>query len=179
MLHKGLCFKVAELDATGMFFGHGAIFGNVDNGGDIIMPGAFKKSLQTARQAKRLPRMLLHHDTTQIPGVWTEIEEDSKGLALVGQLLMETPLGQATYHQIKAGALDGLSIGYEVPAGGAVHNDRLKARELRELKLWEVSVVAFPMNASARVERVKSRAQGYSSQIALRRVRLARERLRW
>jgi Escherichia/Staphylococcus phage prohead protease len=126
------------------FEGHGAIFGNVDLGGDTILPGAFK-SLNSGR----MPKMLYQHDQTKIAGLWTAMHEDSRGLYVKGRLI-NTPIGNQAYVEMKEGALDGLSIGYET-----VDSEGRNPRKLKEVNLWEVSLVTFPMNQAATIEAVK------------------------
>src|ERR1700742_4462086 len=94
----------------GSFSGYASLFGVTDLGGDVVQPGAFTKSLKSKPAAK--VKMLRGHDTSEPIGVWTSIEEDSKGLKATGQLILDTVKGRETYALLKAGALDGLSIGY-------------------------------------------------------------------
>lgn len=127
------------------FEGYGSTFGNVDLGGDVVMPGAFTKSL-----AAKMPKMLYQHRPDKIAGVWKEMHEDSKGLHVRGEFI-NTTLGNDAYIEMKSGALDGLSIGYAVVKDDGKRNPR----RLTELDLWEVSVVTFPMNESALVDSIK------------------------
>jgi len=57
---------------------------------------------------------------------------------------------------MKAGALDAMSIGFNIPPGGYEYNDKTGVRSIKEADLWEISVVTFPMNDKARVTTVKS-----------------------
>ena len=52
--------------------------------------------------------------------------------------------------------LDGLSIGYSIPDGGAEVDPQTRVRVLKKLKLWEVSPVVFPANPHARISTVKA-----------------------
>ena len=100
---KELKFAPGGTDAEQMTFsGYGAVFGNVDAYGDVILPGAFTQSLTDARSGKAAwPVMLLQHgglgfgaqDLTPI-GIWTDIAEDEVGLRVTGRLA-ETPRGRA------------------------------------------------------------------------------------
>jgi HK97 family phage prohead protease len=127
------------------FEGYGSTFGNTDLGGDIVMPGAFTKSL-----TKKNPKMLYQHDPSRVPGVWRTVQEDSKGLYVHGRLI-ETTLGNDAYVELKEGAIDGMSIGFIT-----VKDDgRRNPRKLQEIDLWEVSIVTFPMNESALVDSIK------------------------
>ncbi len=72
-----------------------------------------------------------------------------------GDLLLGVQRGQEAHLLLKAGALDGLSIGFRIPKGGAEINRDTGIRTITEAELWEVSLVTFPANPKARVSRVK------------------------
>lgn len=161
-LNLGFEFKFAEGSAPGSFSGYGAVFGNVDQGGDLIVKGAFRKSLAEWRAKKKLPKMLLQHGGAftdgMLPiGVWTSMEEDDYGLKVEGQLYgLDTDRGKLVYEGLKSGALDGLSIGYRaVDFKYGVRADE-PSRTIKEAKLYEVSVVLFGMNDRALVGAVKA-----------------------
>jgi HK97 family phage prohead protease len=135
------------------FEGHGSIFGNLDLGGDIVLPGAFKRSLARHTSAGTLPQMFWMHKPDQVPGRWLEMEEDSKGLYVRGELA-DTTLGNDMHKLLKMKAVRGQSIGYS-PVD--VDYDKDGNRLLKEVDLWEVSLVSLAMNPLATVEAVKSR----------------------
>lgn len=127
--------------------GYGAVFGNVDRGGDVVMPGAFAKSIASGRKV----RMLWQHRPDEVIGLWVKVSEDENGLLVEGELA-DTPKGNEVHALLKQGALDGLSIGYrtvDVEWSG-------ESRLIKEAELWEVSIVTFPMNEMARVDAVKA-----------------------
>lgn len=128
--------------------GYASLFGEPDQGGDIVARGAYAASLQALATAGRRVKMLWQHDPAQPIGVWDEVQEDARGLRVKGQLLDTTQRGREAAALIAAGALDGLSIGYRTVK--ATKNDKGQ-RLLQELELWEVSLVTFPMLPSARV----------------------------
>lgn len=132
----------------GVIEGYGSVFDNVDNGGDIVAPGAFSMSLRSNRRAK----MLMQHNPADVIGVWDEISEDEKGLRVKGRLLTSVPKAAEAYELVKAGAIDGLSIGYRTVKS----MDRNGKRVILQADLWEVSLVTFPMNELARVDAVKA-----------------------
>lgn len=140
-----------KADESGNFEGYGAVFNNVDLGGDVILPGAFKESLR-----ERSVAMLWAHDPTQVVGKWDEVKEDSHGLFVRGRFA-ETALGRDTHTLVKMQAATGLSIGYGVREKNYRSNGD---RELVKLLLGEVSVLPMPMNEEARITMVKSYAQG-------------------
>lgn len=136
----------------GEFEGYLSVYGNVDQGGDIVVQGAFAESLKK-RPASRV-KMLVGHDTRRPCGVWTSLVEDGRGLAAKGKLLLGTADGRETYEFMRAGVMDGLSIGYRTLADEI---DRTTGtRKILKADLLEGSVVLFPMNEAATVSTVKS-----------------------
>ena len=138
----------------GMFEGYASVFGNKDLGNDVVVNGAFRKSLR-AKGARKI-KMLFQHDTKEPIGVYTQIKEDGNGLYVKGQLAMNTQKGREVYELMKMGAIDGLSVGYRVDAKGYSYDERGKKRMLKEVDLMEISAVTFPMNPKARVSAVKA-----------------------
>lgn len=128
--------------------GYGSIFGNIDSDGDIVMPGSFTASLKS-----RMPMMLYQHKSDKIPGIWEKAAEDSKGLYLTGKTI-DTTLGRDTAEELRSGALTGMSIGYSVKSGGAIYDKN--TRILKDLDLYETSLVTFPANEQATVTNVKA-----------------------
>jgi HK97 family phage prohead protease len=147
-------FKYASLewkaDDEGTIEGYGSVFDVVDQGGDIIAPGAFKQSLASGRKVK----MLYQHDASKVIGSWKSLEEDQKGLRVAGKLLRSVSAGAEAYEYVKSGEMDGLSIGFKTIKS----MDRNGKRVIMQAELWEVSLVTFPMNVMARVDMVKAAA---------------------
>lgn len=139
-------------DEKGTFEGYASTFGNRDRGGDIVVAGAFAKSLK--HRGARGVKMFADHDPRQRIGVWSRIEEDEKGLYVEGRLLIEKQIGREAWIDLKAGSLDSMSIGFRTVADK--YDGRRKARLLQELDLLEISLISFPMNEEARVTAVKS-----------------------
>jgi uncharacterized protein len=142
------------LGEDGVIAGYGAVFGNRDSYGDVIQPGAFKRSLADHRRNKSRPKMFWQHDPSQPIGSWTEITEDDKGLLVTGQLNMDVQRGREAFALLKAGDIDGLSIGYRVVK--ASEDETQGVMLLKELTLVEVSVVSQPANPLALVSAVKA-----------------------
>jgi len=150
-----LPLDVKALADDGTFEGYGSIFGNVDSYGEVVEPGAFTASLVDGRRKGRTVKLLWQHDPDQPIGVWDDLAEDSKGLYVKGRLLKDaSPKAAEAYGLLKAGALDGLSIGYRV-IEAAPHPDKQGILSLKKLDLKEVSIVTFAANEKARVEAVK------------------------
>ncbi len=129
-----------------IFRGHAAFFNHPDLVRDVILPGAFAKSL--ARRGVRGVRMLYQHDAAEPIGFWRSLFEDRRGLAVEGELVLETKRGRETLALLEAGALDGLSIGFR--AVRARTDRRSGTRLLHEIDLIEISIVTFPMHPQAR-----------------------------
>jgi HK97 family phage prohead protease len=152
---SGTPIEVKAVGDAGEIEGYGSIFGNVDNYGEMVMPGAFSASLVDARRKGRSIKMLWQHNPDQPIGVWSDLAEDSKGLYVKGQLLIaDSAQAKEAYGLVKAGAMDGLSIGYRL-LESEQHADKPNVLTLTKVDLREVSLVTFAANERARVENVK------------------------
>jgi HK97 family phage prohead protease len=125
----------------------------VDLGGDVILPGAFKRTLAQHKSEDTLPAMFWMHDMSRIPGKWLDMAEDDKGLATKGELA-PTDLGKEVHTLLKMEAVRGLSIGY-IPKEIDYNSDGI--RVIKDVDLLEVSIVSIPMNPKAQIQHVKSR----------------------
>lgn len=146
---------------VGSFEGYGAVFNNVDRGGDLIEPGAFAKGLsQLDMMGLKAPMYYNHDRGAGAIGVWDHIGEDKNGLAVKGHLIgLDTDQGRMNLARLKEGAVGGLSIGYSIPAGGyrrGTGKGGEPSRYLKQVTLREISVVDDPMNPLAKVNFVKS-----------------------
>lgn len=135
------------------FDGYGAVFGNVDYGGDIITRGAFRDTLKQHKKDNTQPLMFWMHDSTQVPGIWKTIREDDEGLHVSGEVL-DTTLGKDVQILLSKKAVRGLSIGYR-PVDVDWRDDGI--RLLKKIDLFEVSIVSLAMNPLAKIESVKTR----------------------
>ncbi len=146
-----LDFDVKAVSEQGEFTGYAAIFNNEDLGRDVILPHAFTKSLQQRPVGK--VKMLRQHDPEEPIGIWLDLTEDNKGLRAKGKLILDTVKGRETHVLMRAGALDGLSIGFRTVKD---RFDRAKGiRYLEEVDVPEISIVTFPQNPRATVSTVK------------------------
>ncbi len=148
---KNLPGQISGLTQDGSFVGYASLFGVVDMGRDLVMPGAFRASLEKRGAAG--VKMLWQHDASQPLGVWTSIIEDARGLKVEGQLNLAVARAREIHALMRDGALDGLSIGFRTQS--AVTDKSTGIRKLIRLDLWEVSIVTFPMLPQARVSAVK------------------------
>lgn len=138
------------LDAEGQISGYASRFGEVDSYGDVIERGAFRKAVKAGPARIKLLR---GHDPQRIIGKWTMMKEDDVGLAVAGQIFRDIADGEESYKLMQRGALDGLSIGFRIVSD---KRDKNGARIIKEVDLLEISVVAIPALASARVTNVRA-----------------------
>lgn len=150
---RGIVLEMKADADTGMIEGYGSVFGVPDLGGDIVMRGAFSASLASGR----VPKMLWQHNAMEPIGVWENVSEDDNGLKMSGRILTETTKGRDAIAFARAGAVDGLSIGFRVT--DADMDQKTGSRMIKGAELWEVSMVTFPMNEAARIHSVKSAAE--------------------
>lgn len=165
-------FEIKSVEENGVFTGYGSVFGNKDSHNHVVVKGAFRKTL-AAGGRNGTGVVLLYQHRADIPiGIWKEIVEDSRGLRVVGQLAMETSKGRDVYELLKMGALKGLSIGYDT----LVYEDdaKKKIRYLKELDLWEISLVTFGSNKKARITGVKEVGTTRELEVALRELSLSK-----
>lgn len=146
--------KIKSVNDDGFFSGYGSVNYTKDSYGDIVMPGAFAKSLNDWNAKNKWPPVLFNHNRDEIIGCYTKMYEDEHGLYVEGRLLIENISKAREVHALlKAQVIDGLSIGYRtVKEEYDRENDVVK---LLEVKLYEVSIVTFPANDEARINCVK------------------------
>lgn len=147
-------FELKSLSETGSFSGYGSVFRVLDKGYDIVAPGAYKQTLEEHNRAGTMPKMLWQHNTEEPIGIWTKMLEDDHGLYVEGQLILDVQRGKEAYALLKAGALDGLSIGYKTDLAEFDNNTGI--RTLKQVTLRELSLVTFAMCEPAKVTDVKA-----------------------
>ena len=145
-------FDLTSVDAEGTFEGYASLFNVEDLSHDIIAPGAFAGSL--AKRGAAGVKLLFQHDPAEPIGVWLDIAEDARGLKVKGRLTLDVARAREVLSLMKAGALEGLSIGFRTEKGA--RDTRSGVRRLTKIDLWEISIVTFPMQPGARVTAVKS-----------------------
>ena len=132
--------------------GYASVFGGVDSYDDTIVKGAYAKSI--AASTKGL-RMLYQHRSDYVIGRWTSLKEDDHGLIVEGVLTPGHSMANDVYASLKAGHIDGLSIGYNIRPGGMMMRED-GIRVITDIDLREVSVVGDPADEAALIETVKS-----------------------
>jgi len=151
--------KASSILDDGTFEGYGSMFGGEpDAYGDIVVKGAFKDSLAAGGRNGTGIAMLWQHDPKQPIGVYKEIEEDKKGLHLIGKLTRGVQKADEAHLLMKDGALKGLSIGYDVQDYSIEEDKKLnkRTRYLKKVELWEISPVTFPAAVRAQITNVKA-----------------------
>lgn len=148
--------KAAEKGGEGYISGYASVFGNKDSYGDVVIKGAFRNFLsRLANTGKVVPVFYGHNmeDPKANIGRVLRLAEDDYGLKFDAQLdLSGDTYGRIVYEQLKDGRLDSMSFGYQV----LDYSMERDVTELKELELFEVSVVPIPANPAALVTEVKA-----------------------
>jgi hypothetical protein len=153
---RDLLFTALDLktvNSAGCFEGYASLFDHEDMGRDIVVRGAFRDSLKK-RGAGGI-KMLFQHDPNQPIGIWQDLVEDARGLYAKGRIMTEVAKGAEVLALMRAGVLDGLSIGFRAVTGR--RDAHTGVRKLQQVDLWEISVVTFPMQQGARIATTKGR----------------------
>lgn len=147
MERKAIDVQIKASGDEGVIEGYGSVFNIRDMGGDIVEAGAFADTLENTR-----PKMLWQHDMAAPIGRWDEYREDESGLYMRGTIATKSTQGRDAYELVKAGAIEGLSIGYIVRD----YDMDGDTRRLKRVDLIETSLVTMPMNPAAMVTGVKN-----------------------
>lgn len=147
-------FEVKEISDSGKFCGMGSVYNVIDQGDDIVAAGAFGDSLKEWTGKGRMPALLWQHNQREPIGAYTKMQETDSGLYVEGTLALKTQRGAEAYELMKMGALSGLSIGFMTRQD--TFDQKSGVRTIQKGDLFEVSLVTFPMNDSARVQNIKS-----------------------
>jgi HK97 family phage prohead protease len=148
---KNCPFSLKAVDtASGIFSGYASVFDVIDSGKDVVLKGAFTKSLN--RDMNRI-KILWQHDNREPIGIPLEIREDSRGLFIRAKL-SKTQRGLDALILMRDNVVNELSIGYDT----VQHSYKGAVRQLKEVKLWEVSPVTWAMNSQALITAVKNKS---------------------
>lgn len=154
---KTFPIEIKEISESGALEGYLSVFGNIDEGGDIVEKGAFKK---TIKEKKTFP--LLWHHNSSVPDLVVgtfKAEEDAKGLLINADFFDDEDSQKARFkvkNLLERGVKVGLSIGYRAIKWAYDTINGEAVRRLKEIALDEGSITLFPMNQEALVESVKS-----------------------
>jgi hypothetical protein len=147
--YKNLALTEVKAGANGEFMGKASVYGVVDSYGDIVMPGAFTKSIQ--KKGNRI-KVLAQHDAADVIGMAT-LSDSPDSLLASGKLVLELQSAKDMYTRLQNDLIDGISIGYVTDKASY---DKNGLRQIEEIDLWEISLVTFPANDYARVTDVKA-----------------------
>lgn len=158
-------FKTDGL-AEGEFIGYASVFGNKDSYGDVVIKGAFTKTL-AEWERKGIPIPIYWEHNTADPdfnlGAVVEATEDDRGLKIHGRLDMESPKSAQSYRLLKSGRVNQMSFAYSIIDGAFIMPEGENAGEsyfeLRELDLYEVSIVPIGANQQTEILAVKTAAR--------------------
>lgn len=147
--------EIKSLKDSGEFEGYGSTFGGEpDAYGDVIAEGAYSDSLAAHKAKGTMPKLFWQHNADEPIGKWTDAVEDSHGLLMRGKLNMDVQRGREAYALLKAGDIDGLSIGYRIKEYSVDTDSGIWT--LEKLDLIEVSIVSVGANENAVVQSVKA-----------------------
>lgn len=150
---------VKEVSEDGEFSGYASVYDVIDAYREVVAPGAFANSLRKWNSKGRFPPALWQHRAGEPIGPFTLMREDNQGLYVEGKLLVdEVQRAREARALMKAKAIGGMSIGFNVVV--EEYNSQEKLLTLKEIDLWEVSIVTFPANEAAQVEMIKSHFAG-------------------
>ncbi len=147
--------EIKSLKDDGEFEGYGSTFGGEpDAYGDVIAKGAYTDSLAAHKAKGTMPKMFWQHNPSEPIGKYLDMREDNHGLLTHGKLNMDVQRGREAYALLKAGDIDGMSIGYRIKEY-TVDTDT-GVWTLEKLDLIEVSIVSVGANENAVVSSVKA-----------------------
>ena len=162
---KNFQFEIKGVSDDGIIEGYASTFGGkADSYGDIISEGAFRETLaKGGRNGNGVP-LLWQHNFGEPLGKFVEMTENKKGLKVVAELAMEVQRAKEAHALAKKSVINSFSIGWDFirdnegkSVDGAYEiNERTGNRHLKRVELWEVSLVTFPANVSASINKVKS-----------------------
>jgi hypothetical protein len=139
-------------EPKGRILGYFSTFGNIDSDKDMIMPGAFAKTLM--QNTKRIKHLYQHNPMMPLSGVKNGnliLSEDSNGL-LFDSTISKTSYGLDTIKLYVDGVIDEHSIGFNT----VNKSEKKDYTEITEIKLWEGSTVTWGANEMAGTAAVKS-----------------------
>lgn len=138
-----------KMEGTGYAFaGYASVFNGIDSYGDMIASGAYKATLANRER----PVQMRWNHYGPVIGKWLSLTEDDHGLKVEGELTPGHSVAEDARALLKHGAISGLSIGYRVRAW----EDRDSFKLLKEIDLYEISVVEEPADNAARISEVKA-----------------------
>jgi HK97 family phage prohead protease len=152
---RNFTFDVKEVDEEGHFSGYASVYNVIDAYREVVAPGAFANTLRKWQSRNRLPPALWQHRSAEPVGPFTKMVEDERGLYTEGQLLVrDVQRAREARALMQSKTVDGMSIGFNSVV--EEWNSDTKLLTLKEIDLWEVSIVTFPANQESLITEVRS-----------------------
>ncbi|MGP9725555.1 HK97 family phage prohead protease [Corynebacterium sp. AOP40-9SA-29] len=154
--------KADDTDGGGEFSAYASVFDNIDSYGDVIRKGAFAKTLEDWESSGNTMPLLYGHnfsDPFSNIGSIIKAEEDDHGLKISAKIDLDNPTGAQVYRLLKEKRLSQMSFAFDVKEGGFAEADGTDVYELRELTLYECSVVPIGANQETEILAVKAMAR--------------------
>ena len=154
MIYKNISQGIIEDvdDVKGVVTGYFSAFNNIDSDGDVIVSGAYKKTVaENGPNGKNRIMHLLQHNPLMPLAKPMELMEDGKGLRFVSKIT-ETSYGKDVIKLYAEGVFNEHSVGFEIIKS----DNKAGYREIREIKLWEGSTVTWGANPNTPIESMKS-----------------------
>jgi HK97 family phage prohead protease len=154
MIYKNISQGIIEDvdDVKGIVTGYFSAFNNIDSDGDVIVSGAYKKTVaENGPMGRNRIMHLLQHNPLMPLGKPMELMEDAKGLRFTSKIT-ETSYGKDVIKLYAEGVFNEHSVGFEIIKA----DNKAGYREIREIKLWEGSTVTWGANPNTPIESMKS-----------------------
>lgn len=159
--HKSFEVKAAPEEGEGVFKGYASTWDR-DLYDDEIVKGAYAECLKADFKGtgEGIPIYWNHDYSTPMNLIGQSVSavEDERGLAFVGRLDLESAEGKRAYEHLKAGRVHQMSIGFlaQETAWVKSEGDKYSHREIRKIRLFEVSLVTMAANQQCEVDEVKA-----------------------
>lgn len=163
MSHLDLSLRFDAPSDAGEFSGYAVIWDERNAHNERVQRGAFRRTIAEHQRAGTKPLMLWAHDPRDIIGVWDEVREDDKGLFVRGRIILTTTRGREVFDLLKAGAVNGLSLGFR-SRGDKRGADGV--RVLTDMYVGEISIVGLPSAGNARITSIRSSGRSTESAAA-------------
>lgn len=147
---RGFGLEIKQVNDEGTFHGKASVYEVQDLTGDIVERGAFAQTLSSSGSSRPL---LWGHDS-DVPIGTVTLKDSPEALLVSGRIVTTVQAGKEALDLMRAGAIGGLSIGYQTVK--SAWDEVAQARRLQEIRLWEVSLVVFPACEGATITGVKS-----------------------
>ena len=147
-------FEMKAIGEAGEFEGWLSTFGNVDSYGDTVVKGAYKKTVE--ENNGKFPVLWVHDHREPIGSLFADEREE--GLWVKGSLNLDVQRAREARSLVQRGDVSGMSIYYTALQVGSKTIDGQQVRVLKEIRLYEGSILPIPADNEARIQAMKSAA---------------------